>query len=490
MKALLAALALVGCGGHPAIRTAPFPSAAGATYSALRFVPAKPTYIVAAQTLRDGQRSLGEAIDPVAELAGVDRAELSRALVNVIDVDPLSPDAIAALGLDLDGGFAMFSDGLSPTFVAHVAVPEQLQSFFDRERDRGLVTQSVIVDRNEVFTATLPVGFRISWVVADGWLWVHLALPLGHDEGTSWFAASHKPLGADWLSGWRWAEAAASKTATTIGYVDLRALMATVSSVSLLSAGVPARDCARIFEPAGKLGLAIDGDLHHASARVTVDVGAAGATIRSAILPPPDGWNAAAAAAPLAIQWNLDLIAARTWIEPCARAIGSDLAMLDSIGLRSARALLLTFDPSELKGTGAVAVDLGSRAYFARRLDDIPFRTHLESDRTFGRFAGHTLSIPTVATVDYVLTDKLGLAAIGDGLLAKLVVGTPTPSPVLAIDIVPAGLPPDSWAWLLDAASFPHAKRVATWLMRLHDAHLSVTVDHTDLVLELSGKRR
>jgi hypothetical protein len=173
--------------------------------------------------------------------------------------------------------------------------------------------------------------------------------------------------------------------------------------------------------------------------------------------------------------------------------IAFDVSTIDTFGVRAARVILQSFDPDEKEGTGVVAFDVTSKQYFASLLDEIPLRSKLESSRKYGAHAGRQLSIPFGPTVDYVLTDRLVLAGVGDGLLARAVGapgGQPGSSPVFALDLAPAGLTTGAWEFLLRTARFPFSRRVAERLQSWRAAHLSIKVDQTRLVFEANGTRR
>src|SRR5439155_20096657 len=127
---------------------------------------------------------------------GSDLRDVVQLVTGLVGVDALHADPIAAIGVDLRASWAVFSDELSPTLVVHLAAPDQMVAFLDRQRERGLVTQSVIVDKTEVFSATLASGVTIGWAIAGDWMWIHFALPIAFDNGASWFAASHGARGA------------------------------------------------------------------------------------------------------------------------------------------------------------------------------------------------------------------------------------------------------------------------------------------------------
>ena len=103
-------------------------------------------------------------------------------------VDPLSEESLAGIGVDPGGGFALFSEGVNPTLVLRLADPARLEAFLAEQRGKGMAPRSVEVDGVALFTVELPGGggARIQWATADGWLWIHAALPHVPDDGTSW----------------------------------------------------------------------------------------------------------------------------------------------------------------------------------------------------------------------------------------------------------------------------------------------------------------
>lgn len=480
LAAVIATIAL-GCSGSPGSHgpSAPVVSEFGAT----RWIPDKPTYAIAARTVTDAQQSLREVIDLLGTLASYELSEASRDLQGVFGVDVLGADAVASIGVDLHGGWAVFSEDISPTFVVHLAAPEQMTQFLERQRDKGLVTQSVIVDKIEVFTAKIE-GVPLSWAIAGDWMWLHVQLPIGHDDGTAWFTSSHAPRGAAWTRTWEWAHGA-SGNAPVVGFVDLRAI------ASGISARVPAAAaCLHLFEPVARAGVGIHTDGHRFALDVALDVGSTSG-VSAMLLPPPAGWPQQAQSSAVAVAWNLDLFAARGWLQPCLRTVGSEIAELDEIGVRAGRGLVRSFDPDQKSGTGAIALDLAKADYIARKLDDIPLRSTLERDRTFGPYQGHSIAIPFSVTVDYVLTAKLALAAVGEGLLAKLASGTQAaPTDVFALDLAPPRLSVAAWQTLLELADLPHAKRIAERLSRWHDVHVGLATQPTQLVLSLAATHR
>jgi hypothetical protein len=135
------------------------------------------------------------------------------------------------------------------------------------------------------------------------------------------------------------------------------------------------------------------------------------------------------------------------------------------------------------------ALDHAHRGGFAPHLDDIPARSALERDRTFGPIAGHSISIPLMFSFDYALTDKLAYAAMGDGVLAKTIAnGKSVPGPVAAIDVFPPMITLETWKGLLELAQLPES--LADQLLRWREGHISIAIEGSSLVVAASGTRR
>jgi hypothetical protein len=497
----LAVLAVVtsSCGGPGAVPAAA-PEAPVPDLIATRWVPDKPTYVFGSRSLEVAQGSLRDAVELVGSLAGFDLADAVRSASATLAVDPLHPDPVAAIGIDTHASWAVFSDDLTPTLVVRLAAPELMTAFLDRQRERGMVTRSVVVDatgpgsaRTEVVSADLSGGHTLSWAIEGDWMWLHLA-PRDAPGDPRWFTASHAAHTAPWLDSWTWAQRAAQGASRIVGYFDLRGAVA-----GAIARAPEAVACTRLVAQAGRIAVALDASGPQITARVAVDVGSTDA-IRALILPPPSGWDAAAAGAPIAAQWNLEIPALRSWLAPCLAVLGENVDSLGATGARAARALVLTLDPDDRTGTGALAFDVSNPAFFAHQLDRIPLRSTLERSRTYGRHKGFSIAIPFAVTFEYVLEDKLALVAIGDGVLARLVApaATTRPPPIFALDLTPSALPVRTWAIAIYAlfahelsASPPAATlRVAERLQRWRDVHIAVTAEPTAVVLTMSGHRR
>lgn len=477
MRKALLVLGLAACGGHGAAPAAPGGAVAVDGFAATRWVPANPTYVVAARSVRDGQRALHDVLEDVGMVAGFEPAEAGRELQQVIGVDPLSESALGNIGVDMAGGMALFSEDVTPTFVVHLAAPEAFASFIDGERQKGLVTVSKVVDGVELQSARVGGGMNVAWGVDKDWLWVHFAAP---GAGTEWFEHSRTSAKAAWGSVWTWAQKMAGK-ANVVGFARAKDLVAAIAA--RVSNG---HACLQQLGVIDNVGLSFDVDGNKVGTKLAFDLGPAAQQMETHLLPPPPGWQSVASAAPASAQWNLDLAAVTTWLAPCAKVW--DGSAPDAMGLRSARAFVLTLDPGDKSGTGAVSFDLADGKLFAPYVDKA---THFSSDRTFGPYRGHHVSIPFVGKFDYVFDDHTAIGSMGDGVMDRIAAGAAgAPPPVFSVSIAPAGMAKDTWVWLFEQLGVPSPKRLIERLSSWQEAHVSVTLDGSQLVVEVAGTHR
>jgi hypothetical protein len=477
MRKALLVLGLAACGGHGGAPAAPGAPAGAQAFAAARWVPANPTYVIAARTVRDGQRALHDVLDDVGMVGGFEAADAGNELAQVLGVDPLSDSALANIGVDVAGGLAVFSEDVAPTFVVHLAAPEAFASFIEGERQKGLGTVSKLVDGVELQSARIGEDVNVAWGVDKDWLWVHFAAP---GAGTEWFEHSRSAAKATWGSAWAWAQKAAGQ-ANVVGFAKAKALLAAAAS----KVG-NFEQCWKPVEAVDTIGLSFDVDGNRVSAKLAFELGAAAQQLAAHVLPPPPGWQGVAAGAPASAQWNLDLDAVAAWVAPCAQVLGEGAP--DTMGVRSARAFVLTLDPDDKSGTGAVSFDLANGKLFAPYVEKA---THFASDRTFGPYRGHHVSIPFVGKFDYVFDDHTAIGTMGEGVMDRIAASAPAaPPPVFSLSIAPAGMPADTWVWLLSQVGVPSPKHLVDRLSAWQEAHVSVTLDGSQLVLEVAGTHR
>ncbi|HTR49879.1 MAG TPA: hypothetical protein VMJ10_04170 [Kofleriaceae bacterium] len=456
-------LVAAACGGKSAPPKPPGPPAIAPEFGATRWIPAQPTYVFTAKSLH--------ALEGAA--AGIASADdVKAALAQATDA-----------GVDVDGGVALFSEGLDPTVVVHLAAPDKTQKLF--------APFAPAPCPNNICTHAFG-DVSVSWSIDHDWLWVHVTLP-GSPVGSDWFEHSHSPGAASWAEHWRFAMELAGKLRAgggrLIGFVDPHGLLARLGP----RAGA-ALACAKLVEPVQRIGFAFDGGLDHVDARVSFELGPASSEVQHALLPPPAGWATTFASAPIAVQDNVDLNAVVAWLAPCAAITGGDLSMLTSAGVRAGRiGLLSAIDPEHpLDGRGAVALDLANNKAIASVLDRVPMRRMLEHDRDFGSLHGHRISIPTKGSVDYFLDDHVALAAIGDGMLEQVVAGARPAGepPLVALDLHPQVLPTSVWSGMLDTLGVPRFNALVAELSRWQDLHVGLSLDGSALVLQLAGNRK
>ena len=474
---LVLALVAGACGGS---HKAPGGGSAGGAnvFPGSRWVPAKPTYVLAAASFRDAQSAFRDSIELLGMAVGEETADVGRALQQVLGVDPMSIDAVAQLGVDVAGPVVAFSEDVDPTFVVHVTDPSALTTFLDRQR-QGLRMTSQVADGVEVFSATLDSDLQVSWAIEKDWLWVHFATV--SQPFVAWFEHSHRAAAGSWTSAWDWAKAQAKGQGLT-GFVQLRDVMAVLASRARGSRVEEAQACIRQFDTVERVGVAIASDGKSIDARLSFQTPNA-----PPVYTAPPGWSATIRGMPLAATWNADLRNVGAWLSPCLGDVYGEIA---ETGIITLRAFVQSLDPDDKSGVGAVSADLSSKAFINAQLDQVPMRSRLEKDRQFGIYKGKHLSVPFVATVDYVLNDKMFIAAMGDGVLTKIGTGSPERSDIGAIDVIPSGLPVDAWTWLLEQARAPNPKRFAQRLQSWQQLHVGARHDGNALLIEAVGTRR
>ncbi|HEY6177745.1 MAG TPA: hypothetical protein VIX73_24980, partial [Kofleriaceae bacterium] len=226
MRFAILVVIAAGCAGR--VTPSAAPESALPSFAAARWVPARPVYVLASHNLADAQRAARDAIEMLAAATGFDLRDAIQTSSALFGVDVLHADPLAAIGVDVRGGWTLFGDDVNPTLVVHLAAPAQMAAFLDHQRDRGLVTRSVVADHVEVVSAAIPIGVTLSWAIDGEWMWVHVALSSTSDEAR-WFTASHAAHGAGWTGHWTWAERAAGAAASLVGFLDLHGVHSAIT---------------------------------------------------------------------------------------------------------------------------------------------------------------------------------------------------------------------------------------------------------------------
>jgi len=95
-----------------------------------------------------------------------------------------------------------------------------------------------------------------------------------------------------------------------------------------------------------------------------------------------------------------------------------------------------------------------------------------------------------VVSFDYVLTDQLRIAAMGDKVLETIGGGSTAAPPALELSIRPQGLPAGVWQFLLEQLGVDNAKRGVQRLMLWSELAVSGQLDGTTLTLTARAARR
>jgi hypothetical protein len=468
-----------------------------ATYSALRWVPDAPAYVMSAATVSDGQRAVRDVIESVGLIvAHASPDDVSQAAHALLGIDPLGADLGQLLGVDLAGGVAMFSEDVSPTFALHLAAPQTTRAFFDHLRSIGMHSTSRTIDGVQVDSAPLRDSVTASWAIDGDWFLFHVALAAFDDKDPdAWLvhARHHAAAKPTWIDSFEWATRLARHAKPLAGFWNAHATLAKLARIAGDNHGLAAwATCIAAIGTIDRVGITVNGDGHFAEGRLAFELGPAARSAASSIVAPPPGFAKLATNAPLVVQWNFAIEAlATSRVAPCFKAADVDIAGFAELGVRAARAVVETFTPEPPSGTGAVSLDLTSRTHVAKLLDEIP-SVALKSDRAFGPYKGVHVSLPLIASLDYVLDDRVAIAAMGDGLLDQLVVGPPPSNvPIFAFDIRPPGLSEATWRFMFDALFGKHTAELMTkQLEKWREGHISLAIDQDALVLDASGNRR
>jgi hypothetical protein len=487
-----AAAAVAACG--PKSSTGPREVDLGA-YPALRWVPADVTYVGIAQTVEGTMPAVRDFVEALGILGEFDVAEVDRELTTYLGINPIDASDLREAGVDVAAGAVFYSQGFSPTFVFRLAEPVRMQERIDNQRAKnasGAIGNSVR-DGIDVYTSLADRDLHTHWAIDGNWMWVHFEIVDEHEADLAWFDASRAAKGAIAKDpDLAWARGQAERVQAGAPLVAL-ARPAKLASIFARIVNEPdATACmALVAAPRAAVTAGVAGPV--SEGHIVLDVGAAGAAgISSMTKPVPAGWAVARGDAPAAIEWNLDGVAFARWFAPCDN---DPEQIVEATGLRTVRAFLTDFSPDDLSGHGAVAADLAHRRMIDEQLNNFTGRSLFEKKRTFGPRDGVRLDPPMIPAVDYILTDREALAAVGDGVLEKVVGdGATVASPTLALlDLQPPRLGDAAWDLFLkyvggvyrDAARETMIRRLKRWKR----GTIALALDGEHLHLHLRGQR-
>ena len=491
---LVVAASLVACGPRSGAKGPSSPVDVGA-YAALRWVPADATYVVAARSTEDATVVLREMINVVGILIDADADAAASAMRRELGFDILSGGSLADIGVDRDGGAAVFSQGLSPTVAVKLSDPARVTELIDRLREGGAAVQVERRGGVEIFTYNDSEA-RLHWAIADGWLWVHVELVGEKEVDGAWFDALRSAGGAMAAQAdWKAALSAATRrirgaTVAPDGPPVAGVIRTPALADRIVRLGAPAA-CLGQASRATRILLAIGVTGVDAVAAFTVELGDAAPGMAALIRPPMPGWAKARGEAPIQAEWSLDLAGVTEALRACdggvsARAVTDD-------GFHTVRLFLHGIDMDNLSARGAAHLDLGHRRKISEFLDQLPARRLVERKVKIGPFDGASVQVPMLPPFTYVLTDTLFLAGVDLDLSAVVGAGSPAASTSAAhLELHPNALPAATWDGLLEQVrSYDEArKRMVRRLQRWDLGRIDLDLDGTELVLTAHGRLR
>jgi len=443
----LALVALVAC-GHAANPQLPaHTSAFVAAFPALRWVPPHATYVLAAHKTSDAVAAMRELALVVGVAADFDITDAQDDLRKETGVDFLSIDGLKEVGVDPDGGIAIFSEGLSPTLAIELGDPQRTAGFIEEHRTGSVAVEVQREAGVDVYTFAGDREVHLHWAIADGWLFVHLEFTMEREPELAWYK-----------------DARAAGGAFDPGSIDPRTPVLAIADVGamrthLARAGAP-RACLDVFAPVHRASMSAGVDGKDATASITLELD--GNAAASTLAPPP-GWAKARQGAAIAAEWNLDL-------DRVAKLGAACELELPSMPVRAGGLFVHTLDLDKLEGTGAAWAAARDPRMFDELLDQIPGLSLGSHKRTVGGVTVVDVSMPMIPSFSYVKSATLIMVASGGGLIDALLTGAPPKTTTLAhVELRPWALPDDVWDQLLryglHVDSDTNRKQ---WIRRIH----------------------
>jgi len=396
----------------------------------LRWVPKDAAFVVVSKRLGDAATVAREIAMPFLIGFNLDDDGLGRELAASVGVDVLSPNGLAAAGLDQNASAAAFAHGGAMIYVVGVSDAPVLQAFLDHRREQKGARVTVHRD-HEITAVEEPSGARTSWTVLDDWLVIRSA---AGGSGAAWLdpllqASTQESFAAtgDFASARnRAAKRLGDAVPGVLGVARTRRLAR--GYAGLLPEG---------FAPcAAAVADAVPKIFAYASAGWEDGKGAvefklskkASASVAAAIGPDPGlGLKGLRPSHGISASFALSF----AWIHQMRQASGCPALARPiedpaaAMGWRPPpsgyHAALSALDLDKLEGEGAVAVTIKSRAFLDRQLGSIPGRSLFDRKKNL---AGHSIrkfDLPGYDPIYYKIRDtRVDLATSKDRLKALL----------------------------------------------------------------------
>jgi hypothetical protein len=468
------------------------PGAVG-VYAGLRWVPPDATYVIATRSTEDVVVLARHLLDALGIPGEFDTAEASREMSRELGIDLLSTEELAALGVDLQRGAAIWSRGLTPTIAVPLSDPQRFAAELERRRGPGMVVQTSRLHDADVYTYRPERDVAFHWGVAGDWFLAHVELADEKEADGGWFESAWSARGAlathaDFGAALDEARRRVGPDAPLVGLVRLPQIV----QVPLLAEALrgDGAGCASLLAPLGRGFLAARADGKDVRGAVVLEVGAAMDRIRSLALPLPAGWVKARAGAPIQLDLGVDLHAVSRAFEPCS---GEDLIdELDLREVRGGRVLVHALDVERMTGRAAAVAELVNPRLIAEQLDRIPGISFMSKKRKTGDIAYTEVEIPSLPVFAYGTSGTTSFGAIG-GMLPSVLEGGMVAGgdELVHAMIVPRSWPAATWDTVLrevvrrDEARADLIRRLHAWT----SGELAVTAEGRALVLTAHGVR-
>ncbi len=474
--ALLLALFLCACPGkQKGTDSAPggMPSAVK-TYGALRWVPANVSYAFVARRsedlsllLRDAADSLGIAFDADSQVAG----EWSR---HTFGYNLFDPSSLEGIGVDLEGGAAVWGTGVSPTVAVHLSDPSKLDAFVERMRDNGVSLQSQMADGVEVFSIRMEEEINVSWAVVDGWVLSRIEILPERAPELGWLAGARGAAGAlggdpDFTAAMAVAKAHVPVIAADAPPVvavlrpgriaDAVEALADGAEVDVHACLAPLRSVPRLLGVASSSKAGVTGAL-------VADLGDP-APLSALMLQPPGGWTKERDGAVLQADLSIDVEAALGAMRTC---FSSDEDR-STFGVKTAHVAVHGFDADGWPDQAAVYTDLSTDRFLRSYIPNNAMVRALSSSRKIGSDTVIDIEIPGWMSVTYLLSPTRAIVSRGDGHMETVLgAGDPPKDELFHLQVRPREIPDRMWMLALsqldvarDSARDRTVERIKAW---------------------------